>query len=387
MSEYLPIPGDYIFEALYGRQCIVMACNTRIIPGVASGIFRAAKELDSALIIEIARSESDLNGGYIGLTPAQFAERIRDEARHAGHDVWALHADHIGIKKGDEADIAETMGLVRSQIEAGYTSFAIDASHLFNFTGKSPEEELAPNIEATKKLAHFIIENMEGKDFGLEVEVGEIGRKDENGMVLTTPEEAVAFIRALYEDNLRPNLLAIANGSTHGYIYDANENVMAQVGIDIERTKSISRALHGNGFRVKIAQHGITGTPVEFIRTMFPHGDILKGNVGTFWQTVFHDVLKVYEPGLFREMREWTINKFREEASSKNLNKEEHIFGLYGKKSTKQFFERLYNLRKETVTAIEALAYANARLFIEAFRSAGTARVVREWMKSNGKHQ
>ena len=57
-------------------------------------------------------------------------------------DVWALHADHITIKKGDAQEVEQTRQLIDAQIDAGYTSFAIDASHLFNFEGKTPREEL-----------------------------------------------------------------------------------------------------------------------------------------------------------------------------------------------------------------------------------------------------
>ena len=47
---------------------------------------------------------------------------------------------------------------------------------------------------------------MNGKEFGLEVEVGEIGRKDTEGLVLTRPEEAVGFIQALNENDVHPHV-------------------------------------------------------------------------------------------------------------------------------------------------------------------------------------
>ncbi|MFQ6061574.1 MAG: hypothetical protein ACE5KT_01610 [Methanosarcinales archaeon] len=45
---------------------------------------------------------------------------------------------------------------------------------------------------------------------------------------------------------------------------------------------------------LNIAQHGITSTPIELINTQFPKGDIIKGNVGTFWQNLVWDIIKVY---------------------------------------------------------------------------------------------
>jgi len=377
-----PIPGDYIFNALRDRQCIVMACNTRIIKGVTRGIFRAAKKLDSAVIIEIARSECDQNGGYIGLTPVMFAEMIKKIADEVGHDIWALHADHIGIKKGDAEDIAQTKQFIKAQIDAGFTSFAIDASHLFNFNGSTVYEELEPNINATIEIGKFILENMKGRDFGLEVEVGEIGRKNEKGMVLTTPEEAVVFISSLNKAGLFPQVLAIANGSEHGNVYDECGKQIKKLSINSERTKEISRALRNNNLNVRIAQHGISGTPREMIYAQFPHGDIVKGNVATFWQNMFHEIIKVHCPELFTEIVDWTIISYKEAAKKAGIKTEEEIFGKYGKFATKQFFNRIYSIDEEAEQAVEAMAYAEALTFFKAFRSKGTAEIVRRYLSS-----
>ena len=246
--------------------------------------------------MELARSECDLKGGYTGLTPKDFSEKMQEAAKEVRFDIWALHADHITIKTGDSPEIEGTKELIDAQIAAGYTSFAIDASHLFNFEGKNVRQELDKNIQVTSELALYIKNRMKGKDFGLEVEVGEIGRKDGHGMILTRPEEAVEFIKALHENGVYPQVIAIANGSTHGHVYDERGNVIEQLSIDIPQTKAVAHALRENNLHVGIAQHGITGTPRDLINQHFPKGDIIKGNVGTFWQDVVFNTLKVYEP-------------------------------------------------------------------------------------------
>ena len=114
--------------------------------------------------------------------------------------------------------------MIDAQIDAGYTSFAIDASHLFNFEGKTSGKSWKRISLATSDLALYIKNRMKGKDFGLEVEVGEIGRKDNHGLILTKPEEAVAFIKALQENDVHPQVLAIANGAPTG-MYDEKGNV------------------------------------------------------------------------------------------------------------------------------------------------------------------
>ena len=374
--ECNPIPGSTIFNALKDKNCIVMACNTRIVPGVTKGIFRAAKDLDSAIMIELAKSECNLEGGYTGLTPAELSMRSCAVACEVGHDIWALHADHIGVKKGTVEELGAVKVLIAAQIKAGFTSFAIDASHLFNFDGKTPEEELAPNIDATIELARFIESEMEG-GFGLEAEVGEIGRTDGSGMVLTTPDEAVAFITSLNSAGVHPQVLAIANGSTHGNIFDEQGNPIAQVTIDIPRTRAVAKALRENDLDVRIAQHGITGTPRHLIAEQFPHGDIIKGNVGTFWMNLVWDVLKEEEPDLYQRIWDWTVTEYAAEGK-----RDIEVFGKSGKFAIKEFFKEIYSLSEETVSTIEDRAYEEASLFMKAFKSEGSATIVREYMRA-----
>jgi fructose-bisphosphate aldolase class II len=373
-NDYGPIPGSTVFRAISGQKAIIMAANTRIAT-VAQGIFKAAKETDSAVFMELARSECDLKGGYTGLTPKDFSEKMQEAAKAVRFDIWALHADHITIKTGDSPEIEGTKQLIDAQIHAGYTSFAIDASHLFNFEGKNVRQELDKNIGVTSELARYIKSRMKGKDFGLEVEVGEIGRKDGHGMILTRPEEAVEFIKALQENEVYPQVLAIANGSTHGHVYDERGNVIEQLSIDIPQTKAVAQALRENNLHVGIAQHGITGTPRDLINQHFPKGDIIKGNVGTFWQDVVFSTLKVYEPALYKAIQEWTLENYRAKNPGK---KDSQIFDGNCKFAIKEFFKEIYGVEEDTEQAIRAMAYAESLIFFKAFSSYGTASLVRK---------
>src|SRR5512137_275875 len=373
---YGPIPGSTILKGIAGKKAIVMAANVRIAT-VAQGIFQAAKDTDSVVFMELARSECDLKGGYTGMTPSDFAAKMLKAAQKVKFGIWALHADHITIKKGDTAEIDGTKQLIDAQVNAGFTSFAIDASHLFNFEGKNVREELFENIRVTTDLARHIKSRMNNREFGLEVEVGEIGRKDGTGLILTKPAEAVEFIRALNENDVFPQVLAIANGSTHGHTYDANGNVVAQLSIDIPQTKAIAKALRDNKLNVGIAQHGITGTPRELINLHFPKGDIIKGNVGTFWQDVVFDILKVYEPALYRNIQDWTLEKYR----PLNPGKKDHqVFDGNCKFAIKEFYKEIYSVDEETNRAIRARAYAESLVFFRAFGAYGSASYIRKSM-------
>jgi len=374
-----PLSGRLLFDALRDKDCIVLAANTRMTRGVLRGIFRAAKDTESPLIIELAKSECNQHTGYTGYRPSTFAEEVLKTAEEVGWDVWALHADHITLKKGTKEEIEDTKELIKEQIEAGFTSFAIDASYLFDFDGKTEFEQLKPNIEVTAELAHFISEKMDGEDFGLEVEVGEIGKKDERGMVLTTPTEAVTFIGALKERGVEPQVLAVANGSVHGNLFDERGNPIPQEAIDIDLTRRITNALREAGYAVRIAQHGITGTPLRLIAERFPKGDIIKGNVGTLWQNIVWNVFELFEPKLYEKIRNWTLKKFGDGSKS-----ETEVFGKNSKYAIREFFNDIYNVGEETVRALEASAYFEALRLFRAFGSEGKAPLVREFLKIRG---
>ncbi len=373
MNSYKPLPGNILFDSVRDQDCIIMAVNVRIMPGVAKGIMRAAKDLNTPVIFELAKSESDLKGGYTGLTPANFSRRTHEIAEKVQYNKWVLHADHITVKKGTDEEIADTKKLIQAQIDNGFTSFAIDPSYLYQVGKGALREELRKNIDVTTELTKFIDEKIEGKPYGLEVEVGEIGRTDEHGRVITTPEEATTFIGALHENGVKPHVLAIANGSVHGLSYDEKGNIIEQVSIDIPRTREIVKTLKDKGYNIRIAQHGITGTPRELIAKVFPKGDIIKGNVGTFWMNLAWEVFQLYEPRLYEEIWNWTLDTYREKTPDKS---DKEIFGKNSKLAIKEFFDQIYSVSDDTINALEARGYAEALMFFKAFGSPGKASLI-----------
>ncbi len=324
-----------IFSVLKDKQVIVMACNTRI-KHVIPGIMRAAEELDAIVCFELARSESDLNGGYTGMTPQIYFDTVVGYAEEIGFTrPFFIHADHITVKKTDPDYIEETRKLIAAQLEAGYTSFAIDASF----------HENPINAKLTIELS----ESIRARGLGLEVEVGEIKSAGMEAEI-TTVEEAVDYIERLDKADVHPDLLAINNGSKHGNYLEGEK-----IHIDLERTSEIYQAIKPYG--ICIAQHGITGTPLTVVGRFADHG-IRKGNVGTHWQNIAH---KYLPEELMKDMRAWA------ESEGKDI-----------KMATKVFKERIDSIPEENKKAIEQAAYESAKEFITAFRAPGTASMVIE---------
>lgn len=249
------VSGRDIAAVAEEHHAIVMACNIRN-PLSAMGILSAAKKADSFVLLELAKSEAEYTGvTYRNLpeTAMQFSSLLGDGV------VFSLHMDHFAIKSG--ADLMDALRIVPDAISRGWTSVAIDASH-------NPDWE---NLMYTRDLAMHIPPYI-----GLETEVGEI----KGAGVLTTVEEAEYYIGGLNSWGIFPDYLAISNGSKHGtYDKSAGESE----GIDLVRTGEIAESVAKYG--VTIAQHGISGTPLDKVGHFRKYG-INKGNVGTLWQNI-----------------------------------------------------------------------------------------------------
>ncbi len=346
------VNGKVLFKAAQKANAMIMAANIRCrLP--LEGIIRASVATQAPVIYEIAKSEL----GYTEFDPMSFAEFIVTENDRLGNTSvpFAIHGDHITVKKPEEkAEVAE---LVAAELEAGFTTFAIDCSYM--------ENEL--NLAATLELAQPVV----AAGLGLEVELGEIGAKSGSAEGFTQPDEAAWFIGELIKGGIHPDLLAINNGSIHGTYFGAT-----QEGIQLDLTKKIWEAIQPWG--VDIAQHGITGTSLDKITQFIYHG-IRKGNVGTFWQNISfglamnqngnaittpekHYIKRSYRgvpDALWEEMWKWA-----EETENTGGNI---------KKANKAFSDQLNRVSEVHKGRITVQAYEEAIRLFEATNSAGLA--------------
>lgn len=324
-----------IISALRDEKVMVMACNIRIIHAIP-GIMKAAEDSDSIVGFELAKSEGDMNGGYTGMTPQLFADTIIGYADRLGFTKpFFIHADHTTVKDTSEKAVETARQLNQAQLKAGYTSFAIDAS--FN--------ELDDNIRITTDLARTLSD----RGIGLEVEVGEVKSVGQEAEV-TTVEEGYTFIKALKDNGINPDLLAINNGSKHGNYLPGEE-----VNIDLKRTGEIFQAIRPYG--VCIAQHGITGTPLHLMGQFTEYG-IRKGNVGTLWQNIAHEHLPT---DLMAEMKKWSKD------NGKNI-----------KEATKVFKAQIDSIPEADQKAIHEASRQAANEHFQAFRSVGSASLLKK---------
>ena len=253
------VSGRDILAANKEIDAIVLAANVRH-PLVIKAVMQAAKNKNAAVLLEIAKSEATYCGSNYDNIP-EYALKYSAEMGHGA--VFGLHVDHYAIKSAD--DVLKGVAHLNKILMNGFTSVAIDASHLNDYD----------NFAATRSICGWL-----PSELGLEVEVGEIKGAGE----LSTVEEALYYIGGLNSWGIFPDYLAISNGSLHG-AYDPTAGQME--GIDLGRTKEIADAIAPYG--VSIAQHGISGTPLDKVSTFRKYG-IRKGNVATLFQNVYFGI-------------------------------------------------------------------------------------------------
>ncbi len=252
-SRALLVSGKYIDLALDAkRSAMTIAANCRnhlIIRGVLS----AAQRANAAVIVEIARGESN----YCAVNYWNIARQVDALCNEMEITVpVAIHADHYTIKSRD--DITAAQKQIPTLFEAGITSIAIDASHL------PDDQNLLANIALNPCVPDWA---------GLETEVGEI--KGKSG--LTTPEEACFLVAGLNAHHIFPTWIALNNGTVHGIESNAD-------GIQVDLTARIHESL--SAYNVSGAQHGTSGNSCNRLREIAAFTRTTKANVATALQMV-----------------------------------------------------------------------------------------------------
>ncbi len=252
-SKALLVSGKVVDRALIAKgRAMTMAANGRNY-FVIRGALMAAQRANSAIIIEIARSECN----YCDVNFWNIARIVDALCNEMGITIpVAIHADHYGIKQ--ESDVLEAKIEIPSIFDMGITSIAVDASHMLD------DKNLLANLELNSVIPDWA---------GLETEVGEI--KGEQG--LSTVDDASFLIKGLNAHGICPDWIALNNGSTHGLEASGQ-------GIHVPLTGEIHKALAPYG--TSGAQHGTSGNSSDKLRAICKETATTKANVATALQMV-----------------------------------------------------------------------------------------------------
>ncbi len=253
-SRALLVSGKFVDLAMLKKgRAISIASNGRS-HLVIRGALRAAQKANSALIVEIARSE----GGASAYCPVNYWNIARQVDAVANEEKItvpiAIHADHYGIKNPEAVGPATVE--IPTLFEHGMTSIAIDASH------QPDDQNLLSSLQLMPLIPSWA---------SVETEVGEI--KGSTG--LSNAEEALFLIKGLNAHGFFPTWIALNNGSSHGI-------EATGAGIQTELTGSIHEAL--TPYKVSGAQHGTSGNNSERLRDITNKTRTTKANVATALQ-------------------------------------------------------------------------------------------------------
>jgi fructose-bisphosphate aldolase class II len=362
-SRALIVSGKVIDRAMIAkRHAISIAANGRN-HFVIRGSLIAAQKANSALIIEIAKSEGGANA-YCAVNYWNIARQVDAVCNELGITIpIAIHADHYGIK--NDSDIEKAKVEIPSMFDAGMTSIAIDASHL-------PDDE---NLLASITLNPYI-----PKWAGYETEVGEIKGKEG----LSTVEEALFLIQGLNAHDIFPDWIALNNGTTHG-IQDAEAGI--QVPLTVEIHKAVEK------YKVSGAQHGTSGNDSERLKRIAQETNTTKANVATALQMITWGV-KVNDYGNAMLDEKGDFVKMSDKGVTEGLWAEMVDYasanGLKGgnyKKLNLPFENKLLALpreiRERIVQGVEDFVY---RLLMDVFNAADTAPLAVEAILEAGSY-
>jgi fructose/tagatose bisphosphate aldolase len=362
-SRALLVSGKFIDRTMLAKgKAIAIAANGRS-QFVIQGALQAAQRANAAIIIEIARSEGGATA-YCAVNYWNIARQVDALCNQLGITVpVAIHADHYGIKKNADIDVAKIE--IPSIFDAGITSIAIDASHL-------PDDQ---NL-----LASLALIPMVPTWAGLETEVGEI--KGKSG--LSTVAEALFLIRGLNAHKIFPDWIALNNGTTHGLEATGQ-------GIQVDLTARIHEALTPYG--VSGAQHGTSGNSSDRLREIATRTRTTKANVATALQMVSWG-LEVNDYGNARQDDSGMFVKVAGEGVSEAMWAEMVAYadaaGIKGgnyKKLNLPFENKLLGqpkvVRERMTRRVEAFVY---NMLVNVLNAADTAPMVIDAILAAGSH-
>jgi fructose/tagatose bisphosphate aldolase len=332
--------------------CTVPAMNLRSMTyDLARAVFRVAKRNNSgAFIFEIAKSEM----GYTNQPPVEYTSVILAAAIK---ENWTgpvfVQGDHIqaNAKKYAEdpqKELDALKALIEEAVANGFYNIDIDTSTLVDLSKPNLKKQQFNNYIACSKLAHFIRQiQPRGITVSVGGEIGEVGHQN------STPEDLRAFMEG-FKESLRKGLIGISKisvqtGTSHGGVV-LPDGTIAQVKLDFETLRTISKIARDEYGMAGAVQHGASTLPAEAFHK-FPETETAEVHLATEFQNMIYDS-KHFPKDLKDKMYEWLkVNAANERKEGET---EEQFFYKARKKALGAFKKDIMSLPKELRDAIAA---------------------------------
>ncbi len=193
----------------------------------------------------------------------------------------ALHTDHCPQDKLD-GFVRPLVDISAERVSRGEAP--LFQSHMWDGSAVPLEENLqiAEELLAKCAAAHII----------LEIEVGVVGGEEDgvaneiNDQLYTTPEDAIATIRALGSGEKGRYLTALTFGNVHGVYKPGNVKLRPEILLTAQQAAAQELGLGDDARPFDLVFHGGSGSTAEEIGLAVDHG-VIKMNVDTDTQYAF----------------------------------------------------------------------------------------------------
>ncbi|WP_376789151.1 class II fructose-bisphosphate aldolase [Thermoflexus sp.] len=343
---------------------------------MARAAFRAALRLDAgALIFEIARSEIH----YTDQRPEEYAAVIAAAAIKEGfHGPLFLQGDHFQVSakayaKDPEGELQAVRDLTAEAVAAGFFNIDIDTSTLVDLSKPTLDEQQRLNYTLCAELTRYI-RSIEPPGVTISVggEIGEVGGKN------STVEELRAFMdgyRRHLGDAVGISKISVQTGTTHGGVV-LPDGRLAQVAIDFEALRALSRAARLEYGLAGAVQHGASTLPEEAFHK-FVECEACEVHLATGFQNLVFDLL----PAAFRE-EIYAYLRAHHADEWKPGETEEQFYYKARKRAWGPFKQAFWELPEEVRGPIREALETRFALLFERLAVAGTRELVAQWVRA-----
>jgi fructose/tagatose bisphosphate aldolase len=337
---------------------------------MSRAIFRTARKLDArAFVFEIAKSEM----GYTEQRPAEFAGLVLAAALREG---WRgpvfIQGDHFQFnakkyKENPQAELEGIKKLTAEAIQAGFLNIDIDASTLVDLGFPTVREQQKHNIDCQAALIEHI-RKIQPVEISIGGEIGEVGKKN------STVEEFTAFADGVREKSSGLKFMSkvsIQTGTSHGGKV-LPDGTTADVAIDFDCHRDISRAARERYAMAGTVQHGASTLPLEKFNQFPP-----VGCVEIHLATEFQNIIYQHVPEeLKKKVYDWVRANLSDEFKS-NETEEQNLYKTR-KKAWGPFKKEFFRL--DPALYLPALEERLEAMF-RNLKAAGTAAAVEKHVK------
>ncbi len=193
----------------------------------------------------------------------------------------ALHTDHCPKDKLD--------GFVRPLIDISAERVARGENPLFQ---SHMWDGSAVPLEENLEIAQELLERCAAAKIILEVEIGVVGGEEDgvaneiNDKLYTTPEDALATVRALGAGERGRYMTALTFGNVHGVYKPGNVKLRPEILRDAQAAVAAELGLGADALAFDLVFHGGSGSSAEDIGAAVDFG-VIKMNVDTDTQYAF----------------------------------------------------------------------------------------------------